>query len=59
MKKRIVIVVMMMLALSQAAAPRAEAQNCKSPAQIVSNIWKKWGDIIIAVGCVAKSAAAT
>src|ERR1044071_5977080 len=59
MKKKIMIVMLMLLALNQAAAPEAKAQNCKSPAQIVTNIWKKWGDTIIAVGCVAKSAAAT
>ncbi|MGA9774132.1 MAG: hypothetical protein WBV94_34190 [Blastocatellia bacterium] len=59
MKTRIVIVTLIMLALGATAAPATKAQNCKSPAQIVNNIWKKWGDTIIAVGCVAKSAAAT
>lgn len=59
MKKKIVIAALMMLALNTMAAHNANAQNCKSPAQIVSNVWKKWGDTIIAVGCVAKSAAAT
>src|ERR1044071_945493 len=59
MKKKIMIAALIMLTVYQAAAPRAEAQNCKSPAQIVTNIWKKWGDTIIAVGCVAKSVATT
>lgn len=59
MKKKILVVMLMILAFSVTTVPKAEAQNCKSPAQIVSNIWKKWGDTIIAVGCVAKSAAAT
>ena len=59
MKKKIVIVAVMMLTINAATAAPAQAQNCKSPAQIVSNVWKKWGDVIIAVGCVAKSAAAT
>jgi len=59
MKKKIVIAALIMLTVNATAAPSANAQNCKSPAQIVSNIWKKWGDTIIAVGCVAKSAAAT
>ena len=59
MKKKIVIASLIMLTVNATAAPSASAQNCKSPAQIVSNIWKKWGDTIIAVGCVAKSAAAT
>lgn len=59
MKKKIMIVAVMMLSITAAAEPAAQAQNCKSPAQIVNNIWKKWGDTIIAVGCVAKSAAAT
>lgn len=53
------IVMLIVLAFNVTAATPAKAQNCKSPAQIVSNIWKKWGDTIIAVGCVAKSAAAT
>jgi hypothetical protein len=59
MKKKIMIVMLIVLAFNVTAATPAKAQNCKSPAQIVSNIWKKWGDTIIAVGCVAKSAAAT
>lgn len=59
MKKKILVVTLMILAFGVTTVPKAEAQNCKSPAQIVSNIWKKWGDTIIAVGCVAKSAAAT
>lgn len=59
MKKKIVIVMLMMLALNVTATTPAKAQNCKSPAQIVNNIWKKWGDTIIAVGCVAKSTATT
>jgi len=58
MKKKIVIVALMVLIVNATSAPCANAQNCKSPAQLVSNIWKKWGDTIIAVGCVAKSAAA-
>ena len=41
MKKKILIVMLVMLAIAQTAAPAAKAQNCKSPAQIVSNIWKK------------------
>jgi hypothetical protein len=59
MKKKIVIAALIMMTAYQTAAPGANAQNCKSPAQIVNNIWKKWGDTIIAVGCVAKSVAAT
>jgi hypothetical protein len=59
MKKKILIASLLVLTLNLTAAPAVNAQNCKSPAQIVTNIWKKWGDTIIAVGCVAKSAAAT
>ena len=59
MKKKIVILALMTLTVNAMSAPGANAQNCKSPAQIVNNIWKKWGDTIIAVGCVAKSAVAT
>lgn len=59
MKKKIVVVILMMLALNLTITTPAKAQNCKSPAQIVSNVWKKWGDTIIAVGCVAKSTATT
>src|SRR5215211_2867058 len=59
MKKKILVTILLALALNTTAAPTVNAQNCKSPAQIVTNIWKKWGDTIIAVGCVVKSAAAT
>ena len=59
MKKKILIASLFALALNLIVAPATKAQNCKSPAQIVTNIWKKWGDTIIAVGCVAKSAAET
>ena len=59
MKKKIIAITIAMLAITVTAAPPSNAQNCKSPAQIVTNIWKKWGDTIIAVGCVVKSAAAT
>jgi hypothetical protein len=59
MKKKILVTILLALALNTTAAPTVSAQNCKSPAQIVTNIWKKWGDTIIAVGCVVKSAAAT
>jgi hypothetical protein len=59
MKKNIALSIVMLVAINFAAAPETQAQNCKSPAQIVSRIWTKWGDTIIAVGCVVKSAAAT
>ena len=59
MKKKIMIAALVMFIANVTTVPIASAQNCKSPAQIVSNIWKKWGDTIIAVGCVAKSVATT
>jgi hypothetical protein len=59
MKKKILVVCVLTLTLNLTAAPTVDAQTCKSPAQIVANVWKKWGDTIIAVGCVVKSAAAT
>jgi hypothetical protein len=59
MKKMIFVASLLALTFSLTSTPAANAQNCKSPVQTVSNIWKKWGDTIIAVGCVVKSTAET
>ena len=39
--------------------PTARAEDCRSTAQVVGDIYKKWGDVIIATGCVAGVAIAT
>jgi hypothetical protein len=59
MKKKIVIVTLMMLTLNATTAPKAEAQNCQSLLQVVGKVWKKWGEVIIATGCVAGTTIAT
>lgn len=58
--KRAVMIASLLLVLLHATnAPTASAQNCRSAGQVVGDIWKKWGETIIKVGCVAKAVAET
>jgi hypothetical protein len=50
------VIVLLLLA---STAPIASAQNCKSAGQVVGDIWKKWGETIIKVGCVTKAVVET
>jgi len=58
-KKAIVLASMLVLVIHASAAQNASAQRCESFAQIFADVWKKWGETIIKVGCVAKAAATT
>jgi hypothetical protein len=58
-KKAILVASIFILLFHASAAPQASAQNCKSFAQVFTDVWKKWGDTIIAIGCVTKSAIET
>ncbi len=58
-KKAFVIASLLILLFHTSVAPSAQAQRCESLAQIFTDVWKKWGDTIIKVGCVIKSASET
>jgi hypothetical protein len=45
--------------LLASSAPIASAQNCRSAGQVVGDIWNKWGETIIKVGCVTKAVVET
>lgn len=60
MKKRaIVLASLLILLVHTSSAPTASAQRCEGFAQILTDVWKKWGETIIKVGCVVKAAATT
>src|SRR5262245_27664860 len=49
--KRILMIALLLILTANAVAPRAGAADCKSIAQVTGDIWKKWGAVIVAVGC--------
>ena len=59
LKKKILVTCMLVVTINATAAPTAQAQNCQSLLQLVGNVWKKWGEVIIATGCVAGTTIAT
>lgn len=58
-KKAIVLASLLILLIHASGASSASAQRCESFAQIFTDVWKKWGETIIKVGCVAKAVATT
>ena len=58
-KKAIVLASLLILVIHTSGAQTANAQRCESFAQIFTDVWKKWGETIIKVGCVVKAAATT
>jgi len=58
-KKAIVLASLLILLIHASGAQTASAQRCESFAQIFTDVWKKWGETIIKVGCVVKAAATT
>ena len=58
-KKAIVLTSLLILLFHTSSAPTASAQRCESFAQVFTDIWKKWGDTIIKVGCVVKAVSET
>jgi len=49
MKTRILTTLCLVLTLSASAFPQ---DKCKSGAQVFGDVYKKWGEVIIATGCV-------
>ena len=58
-KKNMLITSLFILLIHATSAPTASAQNCRSLGQLVGDIWNKWGETIIKVGCVAKAVGET
>src|SRR5712691_4229088 len=58
-KKAIVLASLLILVIHTTGVQTASAQRCESFAQIFTDVWKKWGETIIKVGCVVKAAATT
>lgn len=58
-KKAIVLASLLIILAHTSAAPTASAQRCEGVTQILTDVWKKWGETIIKVGCVVKAAATT
>jgi hypothetical protein len=58
-KKAIVLTSLLVLLIHTTGAQPASAQRCESFAQTLTDVWKKWGETIIKVGCVVKAAATT
>jgi len=42
----------LILTLHITSVPTARAETCRSAAQVTGDIYKKWGEVIIATGCV-------
>ena len=49
MKIKIITTLVLFFALHSTVVPQ---DNCRSAAQVFGDIYKKWGDVIIATGCV-------
>jgi hypothetical protein len=56
MKRRFIATVFLIFALYSTAIPK---DNCRSAAQIFGDLYKKWGDVAIATGCVVSVTAGT
>ncbi|HWP42960.1 MAG TPA: hypothetical protein VNO14_06985 [Blastocatellia bacterium] len=59
MRKRTVLALVLIIAINASAEPPVRAESCRSLAQVFSDIWKEWGRVIVATGCVAGAAVAT
>jgi hypothetical protein len=56
MKTRILTTLFLIFALHSTAIPR---DNCRSAAQVFGDLYKKWGEVAIATGCVVGVTAST
>ena len=52
MKLKIFLSFFLIVVLHITTVPTARAENCRSAAQVTGDIYKKWGEVIIAAGCV-------
>jgi hypothetical protein len=52
MNRKVFLSLFLMFALHITTMPTARAENCRSAAQVTGDIYKKWGEVIIATGCV-------
>lgn len=52
MKRIICLSLFLTFALNSMTMPTVRAENCRSAAQVTGDIYKKWGEVIIAAGCV-------
>lgn len=57
--KKVLLSFFLVFAVYATNLPTARAENCRSTAQVVGDIYKKWGDVIIATGCVTGVVIAT
>ncbi len=52
MKTKILTTLILMFVLHSSVVPATRADACRSAAQVFGDIYKKWGEVIIATGCV-------
>lgn len=59
MKKKALLSLGLMLVLHLTAIPTVQAETCKSPGQVFGDTYKKWGEVMIAAGCITAETLAT
>jgi hypothetical protein len=52
MKQKVFLSIFLIFTLHITTMPAVRAENCRSAAQVTGDIYKKWGEVIIATGCV-------
>lgn len=52
MKQKVFLSIFLIFTLHITTMPAARAETCRSAAQVTGDIYKKWGEVIIAAGCV-------
>lgn len=52
MRAKIFLTIVLIFTIQTTAVPAERRETCRSAGQVIGDIYKKWGEVIIATGCV-------